>query len=330
MTADIGFVIIGLGMGRNRAKIATETPGAKLVSVCDLQEAKAKEAATELGCDYTTDMNEILKRDDVDVVGVMTPSGTHADLAMKVVEAGKHVFTTKPMDIVLEKCDKLTDMAKRAGVVLGVDFDCRYGEDNRKLQKFVSEGGLGKVFLADMHMKWYREQGYYDGGFPAGWRRDVRYEGGSAANQGVHYIDLLLWFTGPVADVYGRSGTLGHDIATEDISVAILTFKNGAWGVIETTTCSYPGMGTKIEITGETGSARWTGNVELLKTKENPDLTVDDLTVQPGPKNIIEDMVSAINNGTPVAVDGKEGRKSVELFNAIYESSRTGKKVVLD
>lgn len=329
MAADIGFAIIGLGMGRHRAKIATETTGAKLVSVCDLQEEKAKEMAAELGCDYTTNMNEVLKRDDVDVVGVMTPSGTHADLAMKVVEAGKHVFTTKPMDIVLEKCDDLTLAAEKAGVVLGVDFDCRYGEDNRRLQKFIAEGGLGKVFLGDMHMKWFREQGYYDGGFPAGWRSDVRYEGGSAANQGVHYIDLLLWFVGPVADVYGRSGTLGHDIATEDISVAMLTFKNGAWGVIETTTCSYPDMGTKIEITGEEGSARWTGGVDLLKVKSKPDLTIGDIDIEPGPKNIIEDMVSAINDGTPVAVDGKEGRKSVELFNAIYESSRTGIKVVL-
>ena len=327
--SDIGFAIIGLGMGRHRAKVATETPGAKLVTVCDLQEEKAKSMAEELGCDYTTDMDEVLKRDDVDAVGVLTPSGTHADLAMKVVEAGKHVFTTKPMDIVVEKCDALTKAARDAGVVLAVDFDCRYGENNRRLKKFIADGGLGKVILGDVHMKWFREQGYYDGGFPAGWRRDVKYEGGSAANQGVHYIDLLLWFVGPVADVYGRSGTLGHDIATEDISVAMLTFKNGAWGVIETTTCSYPDMGTKIEITGENGSARWTGDVDLLKVRDKPDLKLEDIAVEPRPANIIEDMVSSINNGTPVAVDGKEGRKSVELFNAIYESSRTGKKVVL-
>lgn len=329
MAKDIGFAIVGLGMGANRAKKAASTQGAKLVAVCDLQEDKAKALAAELGCDHHTDMGEVLKRDDVDVVGIMTPSGTHADYAMKVVEAGKHVFTTKPMDIKVEKCDALTKAAKKAGVVLGVDFDCRYGEANRKLAKFLAEGGLGKLILVDLQMKWYREQGYYDGGFPAGWRRNVKYEGGSAANQGVHYLDLMLWFGGPVAEVYGRSGTLGHDIDTEDISVAMLTFKNGAWGVVETTTCSFPDLGTQIGITGQNGSAIWKGNVELFKLKEKPELTLEDLPSEQGPANIIEDMVSAINNGTPVAVDGHEGRRSVELFNAIYESSRTGKPVKL-
>jgi predicted dehydrogenase len=329
MPKEIGFAIIGLGMGANRAKIAANTPGAKLIAVCDLQEDKAKSLATELGCYYYTDMHQLLEREDVDAVGAMTPSGTHADVGIEIAKAGKNVFTTKPMDIRVEKCDALIKAAEKAGVVLGVDFDCRYGEDNRKLAKFVSQGGLGNLILVDLQMKWYREQSYYDGGFPAGWRREVRYEGGSAANQGVHYIDLLLWFAGPVAEVYGRSGTLGHEIDTEDISVAMLTFRNGAWGVIETTTCSYPSMGQQIGLTGKDGSAIWNGKVELLKVKDKPDLTIESLPPEPGPANIIEDMVSAINDGTPVAVDGQEGRRSVELFNAIYESSRTGKTVVL-
>lgn len=329
MPDDIRFAIIGLGMGTSRAKKAANTPGSKLVCVCDLIEEKAKNLATELECDWNTDMNEVFERDDVDVVGVMTPSGTHADIAIKAVEAGKHVFTTKPMDIKLEKCDALTAAAEKAGVVLAVDFDCRYSEENLKLQHFISDGKLGKLILADLQMKWYREQSYYDTGFPAGWRKNAQYEGGSAANQGVHYIDLLQWFCGPVAEVYGRSGTLGHQIETEDISVAMLTFKSGAWGVIETTTCSYPDLGTKIEITGQNGTVIWKGSVDMLKVKDNPELTMDDLPPQPGPKNIIEDMIAAITEGKPVAVDGDEGRKSVEIFNAIYESSRTGKTVVL-
>ncbi len=329
MAKELGFAIIGLGMGANRAKTAASTPGSKLVCVCDLVEEKAKKLATELGCDYYTDMDKALERDDVDVVGIMTPSGTHADNAIKAVKAGKHVFTTKPMDIRVEKCDALIRAAKKAGVVLAVDFDCRYAEANRKLAKFIADGGLGKVILADLQMKWFRDQAYYDGGFPAGWRKDTRFEGGSAANQGVHYLDLLLWFVGPVAEVYGRSGTLGHSIQTEDISVALLTFKNGAWGVIETTTCSYPDLGSAIEITGQNGTAIWKGNVDMLKVKDKPDLTMETLPTCPGPRNIIEDMISAVNSGTPVAVDGEEGRRSVQLFNAIYESSRTGKTVHL-
>ena len=327
MTKEVGFAIIGLGMGANRAKTAASTPGSKLVCVCDLVEEKAKAIAAQHGCDYYTDMNQVFEREDVDVVGVMTPSGTHVDVAIKAVKAGKNVFTTKPMDIEVEKCDALTAAAKKAGVVLAVDFDCRYSEANKKLAKFISDGGLGKLVLADLQMKWYRDQGYYDGGFPAGWRKDRRYEGGSAANQGVHYLDLLLWWVGPVKEVYGRSGTLAHNIKTEDISVAMLTFRNGAWGVVETTTCSYPDLGTVMEITGQNGTAIWKGNVDMLKVKDKPDLTLESLPPQSGPNNIIEDMVSAVTKGTPVAVDGKEGRKPVQLFNAIYESSRTGKAV---
>jgi predicted dehydrogenase len=329
MTEDVGFAIIGLGMGANRAKAAANTPGAKLVCVCDLQEEKAKTLATELGCDYYTDLQDVLKRDDVDVVGAMTPSGTHAEVAMEAVGAGKNAFTSKPMDITLEKCDALIEKAADAGVILGVDFDCRYGEENRKLAKMVADGKLGDVILADLQMKWWRDQSYYDGGYPAGWRKDLRYEGGSAANQGVHYLDLLLWFIGPVTEVYGRSGTLGHDIATEDISVAMLTFENGAWGVVETTTCSYPNLGTKIEITGRKGTVVWKDKVEMLEVKDETDLTMESLPPMTGPHNIIEDMIGAVRDGKPVAVDGREGRRSVELFRAIYQSSKTGKKVTL-
>jgi len=329
MSKEVNFAIIGLGMGANRAKTAATTPGSKLVCVCDLVEEKAKAIATQYGCDYSTDMNRVFERDDVDVVGVMTPSGTHADVAIKAVKAGKNVFTTKPMDIKVEKCDALIAAAKKAHVVLAVDFDCRYSEVNRRLAKFISDGGLGKLILADLQMKWYRDQGYYDGGFPAGWRKDLRYEGGSVANQGVHSLDLLLWWIGPVKEVYGRSGTLAHNIKTEDITVAMLTFKNGAWGVVETTTCSYPDLGTVMEITGQNGTAVWKGNVDLLKVKDKPDLTFASLPLEPGHNNVIEDMVSAVTKGTPVAVDGKEGRRSVQLFNAIYESSRNGKAVRL-
>jgi UDP-N-acetyl-2-amino-2-deoxyglucuronate dehydrogenase len=326
---DLGFAIVGMGVGAKKARATASTPGARLVAVCDLQEEKARALGEELGCDYHTDLGDVLKRDDVDVVGILTPSGTHADLAMEVLEAGKHVFTTKPMDISLPKCDALIEAARKTDRVLAVDFNCRYDGMTRKIAGFIGGGGLGRLILADLQMKWYREQSYYDGGFPTGWRSDVRYEGGSLANQGVHYIDLLMWFAGPVADVYGRSGTLGHEISTEDLTVAMLTFKNGAWGMVETTTCSYPSMGTVIEVTGENGTAVWSRDGGRIQVRDQPDLKLEDLPPVPGPASIIEDMVSAVNRGTEVAVDGAEGRKSVELFTAVYESSRTGRKVAL-
>jgi len=180
-------------------------------------------------------------------------------------------------------------------------------------------------------MKWYRAQEYYEGGYPSGWRKRKETEGGSAANQGVHFIDLIQWFMGPVKTVYGRSGTFAHNIETEDLSIALLTFGNGAWGSILTTTASFPDLGSSIEITGENGSIVWKdGKVSLYKRKDNLEPSLDEFQLDPNrPRNIIEDMVSAIKKGTPVMVDGNEGRKSVAILNAIYESSKTGKVVEL-
>ncbi|MEK7397155.1 MAG: Gfo/Idh/MocA family oxidoreductase [Candidatus Poribacteria bacterium] len=330
MANEIRFGIVGLGMGANRADIASKTPGAKLSCVCDIVEANAKKIAEKYGCAYETDYENMLKRDDIDAVGVMSPSGLHAEFAIMAAKAGKHVWTTKPMDILVEKCDELIDTAKKAGVILAVDFGERYLPGNKRVQKAIQSGLMGKVFLSDLRMKWYRAQSYYDGGSPAGWRSKKRYEGGSAANQGVHFIDLIQWFMGPVKTVIGKSATLAHNIETEDISLAILEYESGAYGVLQTTTCNNPDLGSAMEFSGTNGTISWKNSkVELFSIVGKPDAKLDDIEVEPGPGSIIEDMVSAITKGTPVAVDGHEGRKSVVIFNAIYESSKTGKPVNL-
>jgi len=330
MADEIRFGIVGLGMGANRAKVAAQTPGARLACVCDIVEDRAKKVALDLKCDYVNDYEKMLKRDDIDVVGVLTPSGMHADFAIMAAKAGKHVFTTKPMDILLEKCDELIKTAKDAGVILAVDFGERYGTANKRVRKAIQSGLLGKMILADLRMKWYRAQSYYDGGTPSGWRSKRRYEGGSAANQGVHFLDLLQWFMGDVKTVYGKSGTFTHNIETEDCSIALMEFKSGAWGVIQTTTCNNPDLGSAMEFSGSNGTLSWKDSkVVLYKLADKPEATLEDVEIEPGPGSIIEDMVSAINKGTQVAVDGHEGRKSVAMFCAIYESSKTGKPVEL-
>jgi len=330
MGEEIRFGIVGLGMGANRAKIASQTPGAKLVCVCSIQEDRAKQVASELNCDWTTEYEKMLERDDIDVVGVLTPSGLHAEFATMAAKAGKHTFTTKPMDILVEKCDKLIETAEEAGVILAVDFGERYGVTNKRVQKAIQSGLLGRIILADLRMKWYRAQSYYDGGSPAAWRSKLRYEGGSAANQGVHFLDLIQWFVGDVKTVYGKRGTFAHDIETEDCSIGLLEFHSGAYGVIQTTTCSNPDLRSAMEFTASNGTLAWKNSkVELYSLADNPDASLDDIEIEPGPKNIIEDMMSAITKGTPVAVNGPEGRKSVAIFNAIYESSRTGKVIEL-
>lgn len=334
MSEIVRFGILGLGIGASRARMVPKTKGAKLVCVCDLQEEKAKQVAEELGCEWCTDYEKMLKRDDIDVIGVFTPSGTHADYAIMALEAGKHTFTTKPMDIRVEKCIKLIETAQKANKILAVDFDLRYRDDLRKVKMALDKGNIGKLILADVRMKWYRDQEYYNSGFPPGWRSRRETEGGSAANQGVHYIDLLLWLIGPIKEVCGMSGTFAHKIETEDTSVAIFTFENGAWGSFVTTTTSIPDLGTKVEIGGNNGSiilnSKLKNQVELYYCKDRPDASLDEFIIsEDSPRNIIEDVVSAITRGTPVTVDGKMGLESVRVFNAIYESSETRKIVRL-
>ncbi|MEM2926855.1 MAG: Gfo/Idh/MocA family oxidoreductase [Candidatus Bathyarchaeia archaeon] len=329
---ELGFGILGLGMGLSRARETVKTPGAKLLCVCDIREDIARKAAEELHCQWTTSYTEMLERKEIEVIGVYTPSGMHCDHAIKAMEAGKHVFIAKPMDIRVEKCDEAINIAKRMGVVLAVDFQMRYDDLNRRIKEALNAGKLGRLLLADLRMKWWRDQSYYDGGFPKGWRSLKGTEGGSAANQGVHFLDLLLWWLGPVRTVYGMSGTLAHGIETEDISMALLTFRNGAWGSIITTTFSYPSLGSRIELTGDRGTIVWNdGKLGLYKLKDEESPSLEEFEIpKDAPKNIIEDMILAVSKGAKPAVDGEGGRWSVELFNAIYESSRTGRVIELN
>ena len=326
MAKEVGFGILGLGRGRKAAQTAVQTAGANLVCVCDLQEEKVKATAQELDCDWTTSYDRMLARDDIDAIGVYTSSGTHADFANQAVAAGKHVFVTKPMDIDLDKCDRLIEAAKRANLVLAVDFIRRYRKIDHQVRKAVVDGLIGNVILGDLRMKWYRSQSYYDGGWPAGWRSRSSTEGGSAANQGVHSIDQLQWFMGDVKTVQGRCGTFNHEIETEDCSVGILTFASGAFGIIQTTTCSYASLGTTLQINGSKGTITMdkSGAVGLV-IEGQEGATIDQVEIETDfPENIIEDMVGAIIDGQPIMVSGEEGRKSVAIFTAIYESSRTG------
>ena len=332
MAENVRFGIVGLGMGYNRAKLVPTTPGAELACVCSLDEQRAQEVAKEFNCDWTTNYLEMLMRDDIDVIGVMTPSGMHCDHAIMAMEAGKHCYTTKPMDIMVAKCDAAIATAKRTGKILAVDFGNRYLPDMHQVRGLIQEGKLGRLICCDLLMKWYRDMGYYGGGSPQAWRSRLVTERGSIANQGVHYVDLLQWFMGPVKSVWGRYGTFNHEIQTEDQTMAILEFENGAWGMVHTTTCSTPNLGTRLEFNGTQGVMFVQDRAVEIKQPEGvPAVTKDDISVDPAlPDSIIADMVGAVRDGKPVQCDGYEGRKSVAIFEAIYKSSDLGKPVKVE
>ena len=221
---EIGFGVIGLGMGRARARAIQAAPGARLVAVSDLNEQRLTEAAGEFQCDTYTDYHKMLERDDVDVVLVMTPSGMHAEHGIDVARAGKHVVTTKPIDVKLEAIDRLTEVCKQENVVLAVDFDSRYIPDNHRIKQAIDAGRFGGLILGEVRIKWLRKQDYYDDGWHGTWLLDG---GGALMNQSVHWIDLIQWLMGPVTSVVGRVGTFAHRMETEDLGMGLLEFGSG-------------------------------------------------------------------------------------------------------
>jgi len=322
----VGFAIVGLGMGRSRAKQVVETPGAELKMVIDLNADLAKEVGTEMGCEWTTQLDDALGRDDVDVVMVMTPSGLHSRIGVQVAQSGKHIITTKPMDVSTAACDELIGAAEAAGVKLGVDYQSRYVDNNFRVAEALRQGWLGQLILGEIRFKWFRSQEYFEHG--NGWRGTWAMDGGgSLANQGSHLIDLLLWFMGTPTTVYGETAVMNHQIETEDIGLAIVNFANGAKGTVVGTTTFPTSVYFSAEVHGSQGGVLLDevlggkirvfgdGLEERLQTIENP------IT------NVVADMVSTLENGTQLRVDGYEGRRTVELLEAIYRSAREGVRV---
>lgn len=328
----IGFGIVGLGMGHERAKTVVATEDAKLVAVCDLNEERLKRSATEFGCEGYTDFKKMLRRKDLDVVFVVTPSGMHAGFAIAAAKRGKHVIVTKPMEVNLKRCDKMIAAAGKAGVTLAVDLEMRFWPQYRWIKAAIEAGEFGKLILGEARFKGYRSQEYYDQG---GWRGTWKMDGGGAlANQSVHVIDVLVWLMGKPIEVYAQTATVAHRIETEDIGVATVNFENGARGVILGTTTlpssANPEFGAEVH--GETGG----GSTLRVKWKSEEvqwfflgDKKQAVTALPPGPNNVIEDFVACMRENRPPMISGEEGRRAVELLTAIYRSAQKGKAVSL-
>ncbi len=322
MANNLRFGVVGLGMGMNRANMIHSTEGAELVAVADLKTDRLKAAEERFGCDSHEDALEMFARDDIDVGMIMTPSGLHGKFGEEAAKRGKHVITTKPMDVSLENCDSLIKTCEENNVKLLVDFGERYGTKNRRIKAALDQGALGKPILCELRMKWKRPDSYYVG-WHGTWELDG---GGSIMNQGVHSVDLMLWFMGHVRRVIGAHfDVYDHEnCETEDMTSAILEFENGALGHVLTTT-TYPGGNvTMIHVHGQDGVVGVGPDMWQFTEGKEPEIELP-----PYPGNVIQDILQVVHEGGTGAVDGREGRRSVELNMAIYECARTGKEVIL-
>ena len=337
------LAIIGGGnISETHIRAALEIPNVKVEAVCGLDAERVARLAAEVGATPYGDYEECLKHEPLTAVLLGTPSGMHASQGRAAAERGLHVLAEKPLDISTKEIDLLLEAADRAGVKVGVFFQDRTSPDLLWLKRLIDAGELGTPILASAQVKWYRPPEYFIG---TGWRATWALDGGGALmNQGVHTLDLLLWLFGDVARVSGRIGTLLQKIEVEDTAVATLEFANGALGTLEATTAAYPGYPRRVELTGSQGTVIIESDkivaVDLRTPPSEPrpesvgsknasasSATVSDAS---GHKRVLESFLRAIETDSASSCDGREGRRSVALAEAVYRSAKSGAPVELD
>ncbi len=348
MAKEWGFAVTSLGMIADfHARAISEMAGGRLVACHSRRKEAVDDFAEKFDCRPYYDYADLLADDDVEIVTICAPSGAHLDYALPAIGAKKHLIVEKPLEVTLERCDQMIDAAEKAGVTLGAIFPSRFVEASHLIKKAIDEGRLGRMTLADVYVKWHRTQEYYDSG---GWRGTWELDGGGALmNQSIHGIDLLQWLAGPVCCVSAVTGILAHErIEVEDCAVAALEFENGALGTIEGTTAAWPGFLKRIEISGDKGTimmeedniltwkfAQERPEDDQIRRKFSAGDTVGGGASDPAAikfdkhQQNFEAFVDALNRGTAPELDGREGRKAVEVILAVYESARKDCKVRL-
>lgn len=325
----IKFGIVGCGMIANiHADAINHIPDAVLVGVAgaDLQmtEAFAQKYQIKAYESYERMLDDPM----IDVVCICTPSGFHAQHAIMALRAGKHVALEKPMAFDTKSADEIISVCQQTGKLLTVISQLRFSEDIIKAKKLLANNALGKLSLCSLYMKYYRSPEYYSA---SDWKGTKRFDGGGALmNQGIHGVDILEYIVGPIKDIKGKIGTLCHAIEVEDTAVAMLEFQDGALGVIEASTCAYPGFDRKIEIYGERGCIVLRENqieklmidgvdievkqVQKARTANDPAALQSELHQQQ-----LKNLINAITGKEALLIDCFEGRKAIRVIEEIYQ-----------
>ena len=340
MNSKIKFAIIGCGSVAKKHLVSlSRIKEASLLAVCDIDESLAHKVGEEHKVPHYTDCHKMAQNEEVDVFCILTHSGDHADRVVDLIRYKKRFVIEKPMALRIEDADEMIQVCGRNGVNIYIVQQNRFNLPIRKLKEAINKGRFGKLVLGTVRLRWCRTQDYYD---QRPWRGTWANDGGVLTNQASHHIDMLIWMMGGVQSVMAMTTTRLASIETEDTGVVILRFRNGALGIIEATTATRPkDLEGSISILGEKGSVEVSGffmnglrtwnfaeeepedNQILEKYGKNPDVFAWNHT------EFLKDVVQSIKNNKRGLVDGLEGRKSLELISAIYESAETGKEVSL-
>ncbi len=337
------FALVGCGRiaKRHSELLGTgQIDGACLAAVADIDPEKCEKIGRQVNVPYFTDMHEMASKCEIDVFVVLTESGRHARDTIALAGYGKHIVVEKPMALTLQDADAMIRACDEADIRLFVVKQNRFNVPVVKLREAMTAGRFGKLVLGTVRVRWCRPQAYYD---QDPWRGTWAMDGGVLTNQASHHIDLLEWMMGDVDSVFAVSSTALVDIEAEDTAVVTLKFRNGALGVVEATTATRPSdLEGSISILGEKGSVEIGGfAVNEMKTWQFSDPLPEDADVlekySVNPPNVYgfghqayyQHVVDSIMNNKRQLVAGLEGRRSLELISAIYESIETNRPVDL-
>ena len=337
----IRFALVGCGrISKNHFKALAENPNAEIVACADIIGERAAAAAAEYGIpahyeDYTAMLDEAKP----DALAICTPSGMHPDMGIEAARRGIHVITEKPMAIRLDDADRLVKACDQHRVQLFVVKQNRLNTTSQMLKRALDKGRFGRLYLVQSNVFWQRPQEYYD---LAKWRGTWEFDGGAFMNQASHYIDALHWLVGEVDYVLADTATMARRIETEDTGSAILRFRNGVIASVNVTMLTYPkNFEGSITIMGEKGTVKLGGiAINRIDKWEFAEYDDDDRVVQESnyqPPNIYgfghlpyyNNVVDTLLGKAEPQTDGRDGRKSLEIIQAIYLSAKLGKKVSL-
>ncbi|WP_434511180.1 Gfo/Idh/MocA family protein [Desulfitobacterium sp. AusDCA] len=340
MDKKVRFAVVGCGrIAPKHAESIVALPEAELVAVCDIIPEKAQAFADKYGAKPYTSYEEMLAKEDIEVVTIATSSDLHAPIGIAAAKSGKHVMVEKPMAMTLKSADELIKTCKDNGVKLEVIHQNRFNKSVKLMRKALEEGRFGKMTHGQATVRWNRDDNYYA---QASWRGTKLQDGGVLMNQSIHNIDLLQWTFGPVESVFGYTTTAMRKIEMEDVGGAVIKFKSGAIGLIEAASTIYPkNIEETLNVFGSTGSVIIGGIAvnrieawEFPKSEEEKKQIFASQESDPptvygfGHREVISDMIQAIREDRTPAIPGEEGRKALEIILAIYKCQETKEPVV--
>lgn len=342
MTAKpLTFGLVGCGRISAKHIEALQAHGgtAVLTDVCDIDPEALARAMEATGATGHASLAELLAKGSCDTVVLCTPSGLHPWQAIEAASAGKNVVTEKPMATRWQDGLAMVRACDKAGVKLFVVKQNRKNATLKLLKRAIDEGRFGRIFMVNVNVFWTRPQDYYDS---ADWRGTWEIDGGAFMNQASHYVDLLDWLIGPVANVNAMTATLQRNIQVEDTGVLNVRWRSGALGSMNVTMLTYPkNLEGSITILGEKGSVR-VGGVAVneiqhwdFANKRDYDATIassnyaTDSVYGFGHHAYYDNVIDTLRGEAEAETDGREGLKSLELLIATYISARDGRTVAL-